>query len=90
MFALADSKLKEDYLLAAQKVKWKEASVQLTEDTYAFINKQYLNGLTNLAEVLDAITDVETAKFEYQQALYEQRRAALQAADMNGSLLKNL
>lgn len=90
MFALAGSKLEEDYLLAAQKVKWKEASIQLTEDTYAFINKQYLNGLTSLAKVLDAITDVETAKFEYQQALYEQRRAALQAADMNGSLLKNL
>jgi outer membrane protein TolC len=90
LFALADNKLKEDYLLATQKVKWKQASIQLTEDTYDFINKQYINGLTSLTEVLDALTDVETARFEYQQAVYEQRRAVLQMADINGSLLKNL
>ncbi|MFT3901888.1 MAG: TolC family protein [Niabella sp.] len=87
---LGQKKFREDYLLASQKVHLKQAEIKLTEDTYDFVNKQYRNGLSKLTDVLDAINDIEKARFDKQQALYEQRRAALQAADVNGTLLKNL
>lgn len=90
MIQLGQDKTKEDYLLATQKLVLKQAEIKLTQDTYDFVDKQYRNGLAALTEVLDALTDIEKAKFEYQQAIYEQRRASLKAADLNGTLLNNL
>ncbi|MFT3950055.1 MAG: TolC family protein [Agriterribacter sp.] len=90
MITLGQDKLKEDYLLATQKLTLKQAEIKLTEDTYDFVNKQYQNGLSSLNDVLDAMNDIEKAKFDYQQALYEQRQAGLKAADINGTLLNNL
>ncbi|MBK8951442.1 MAG: hypothetical protein IPM85_02915 [Chitinophagaceae bacterium] len=49
-----------------------------------------MNGLTTITELLNALTDVEKASFEMQQSIYEQRRAALQASEINGTLLKDL
>ncbi|MFT4018784.1 MAG: TolC family protein [Agriterribacter sp.] len=90
MITLGQDKLKEEYLLATQKLTLKQAEIKLTEDTYDFVNKQYQNGLSSLNDVLDAMNDIEKAKFDYQQALYEQRQAGLNAADINGTLLNNL
>lgn len=90
MIQLGQNKMKEDFMLATQKLTLKKAEIKLTEDTYDFVNKQYRNGLATLTEVLDALNDIEKAKFDYQQALYEQRQAGLKAADMNGTLLTNL
>ncbi len=88
LIALAKTKYTEDFMTATQKITLKKAAVQLTADTYDFINKQYHNGLTTLTELLSAITDWEKEKFELEQATYEQRKAALQLADLNGTLLK--
>lgn len=85
---LARSKYTDDLAISTQKVQLKQASIALTADTYDFVNKQYRNGLTTLTEVLNAVNDLEKEKFEMQQALYEQRKAALQLADINGNLLK--
>ena len=90
MITLGQDKLREDYLLATQKLTLKQAEIKLTEDTYDFVNKQYQNGLSSLNDVLDAMNDIEKSKFDYQQALYEQRQAGLKAADINGTLLNNL
>lgn len=90
MIQLGQEKFKEDYLLANQKVIMKNAEIKLTEDTYDFVDKQYRNGLAGLTDVLNALNDIEKAKFEYQQALYDQRRTALSAAELNGTLLNNL
>ncbi len=90
MIQLGQDKLQEDYLLANQKLKLKKAEIKLTEDTYDFVDKQYRNGLAGLTDVLNALNDIEKAKFEYQQAVYDQRRAALSAAELNGTLLNNL
>ncbi len=90
MIQLGQDKLKEDYLLATQKLTLKKAEIKLTEDTYDFVDKQYRNGLAGLTDVLDALNDIEKAKFEYQQALFDQRRAGLKAAELNGTLLSNL
>ncbi len=89
MIRLGQDKLKEDYNMATQKLALKNAEIKLAEDTYDFVDKQYRNGLAALTEVLDALNDVEKAKFEYQQAVYDQRQAALKAAELNGLLLNN-
>lgn len=89
MIRLGRDKLKEDYNMATQKLALKNAEIKLAEDTYDFVDKQYRNGLAALTEVLDALNDVEKAKFEYQQAVYDQRQAALKAAELNGLLLNN-
>lgn len=90
MIQLGKDKLREDYWLATQKLSLKQAEIKLTEETYDFVNKQYHNGLASLIEVLDALNDIEKAKFEYQQAVYEQRQAGLKAAGADGILLNNL
>lgn len=88
--ALAYNKTKQDYELATDKVALKSKEVALAEDSYAFVAKQFSNGLTTITEVLNALADRERARFEQTQALYEQRRAALQAADWSGTLLQHL
>lgn len=90
MIQLGENKLREDYLLATQQLTLKKAGIKLTEDTYDFVDKQYRNGLASLTDVLDALNDIEKARFEYQQAVYDQRRAGLKAAELNGTLLNNL
>ncbi|HCZ37013.1 MAG TPA: TolC family protein [Cytophagales bacterium] len=90
MIQLGKDKYSEDFELATQKMALKDAETKLAKDTYDFVDKQYRNGLAPLTEVLDALNDVEKASFEYQQALYEQRKAGLKAADLNGYLLANL
>ncbi len=90
MIRLGQDKLKEDYHMATQKLVLKNAEIKLAEDTYDFVNKQYRNGLAALTDVLDALNDIEKAKFEYQQAIYDQRQAGLKAAELNGFLLNNL
>lgn len=87
---LGQAKLQEDYLLARQQLQVNAASVQLTEDTYDFVGKQYRNGLVGLTDVLDALNDLEKARFEQEQSVYNVRRVALQAADLQGTLLNNL
>ncbi|MFT4024916.1 MAG: TolC family protein [Flavihumibacter sp.] len=89
MIRLGQDKLKEDYNMATQKLVLKNAEIKLAEDTYEFVDKQYRNGLAALTDVLDALNDVEKAKFEYQQAVYDQRQAGLKAAELNGLLLNN-
>lgn len=90
LLALGYSKAKKDYELATGKVELKNREVALADDTYEFVHKQYANGLTTITEVLNALNDRERARFERTQALYEQRRAALQAAEISGSLVNHL
>ncbi|WP_300598488.1 TolC family protein [Niabella sp.] len=86
---LGYAKSRADYELATGKVLLKNQEANLSQSTYDFVQKQYVNGLTNITELLNALNDVEKARFENKQAIYEQRRAALLAADLSGTLLKN-
>ncbi len=90
LFELGYKKALEDYRVASQKIILKKTEADLARSTYEFVSKQYLNGLTTITELLNALTDVEKARFEMQQSIYEQRKAALQAAEINGTLLKDL
>ncbi len=85
---LGFAKMKQDYQLATDKVILKNKEVKLATEMYVFADKQYQNGLTTMTEVLNALNDVETARFGLKQAIYEQRRAALLAAEMSGTLLQ--
>lgn len=90
LFELGYKKALEDYRVASQKIILKKTEADLARSTYEFVSKQYLNGLTTITELLNALTDVEKARFEMQQSIYEQRKAALQVAEINGTLLKDL
>ena len=84
LIELGYAKAKQDYILATDKVTLKEKEVKLAEDTYDFVAKQYKNGLIGITELLNALNDVEKSRFEQKQAVYDQRRAALKAADISG------
>ena len=66
------------------------AQVQLSAETLDFVSRQYKNGLTTITELLNALNDLEKARFDLQQAYYEQRRSSLQLLDVNGTLLNQL
>lgn len=90
LFDLGYRRALEDYKVASQKIILRKTEAELTQSTYEFVSKQYLNGLTTITELLNALTDVEKARFDMQQSIYEQRKAGLQAAEINGTLLINL
>jgi outer membrane protein TolC len=75
---------------ANQKISMVNAQLSLSSETFEFVSKQYKNGLTTMTELLNALNDLEKSRFDLQQAYYEQRRAAIQLLDVNGTLLNNL
>lgn len=80
----------EDYRVTCQKIILKKTETDLAESTFEYVEKQYKNGLTTISELLIALNDAEKAKFELLQIICEQRKAALQVADLNGTLLNSL
>lgn len=89
LLQLGQAKAKQELRTANQRVNMVKAQVSLAKETLDFVSKQYRNGLTNLTELLNALNDLEKARFDLQQAFYEQRKASLQLQDVNGTLLNN-
>lgn len=89
MVQLGQAKARQELRTANQRVNMVNAQVALAKETLDFVSKQYRNGLTNLTELLNALTDLEKARFDLQQAFYEQRKVSLQLQDVNGTLLNN-
>ncbi len=88
LLTLGYQKAKQDYQVNTQKLALKKKEIALTRETYDFVKKQYINGLTTMTELLSAMNDLEKAGFDYEQAVFDQRRAALKAADLSGTLLQ--
>ncbi|MCU7551992.1 TolC family protein [Chitinophagaceae bacterium LB-8] len=86
---LGQARSRQELRTANQKVNMVNAQEALAKETLDFVSKQYKNGLTNLTEFLNALNDLEKARFDLQQAFYEQRKASLQLLDVNGTLLNN-
>jgi outer membrane protein TolC len=86
---LGQAKARQELRTANQRVNMVNAQVALAKETLDFVSKQYRNGLTNLTELLNALNDLEKARFDLQQAFYEQRKVSLQLQDVNGTLLNN-
>lgn len=80
---------KQQLITAYKRVQMVNVQVQLANESFDMINKQYSNGLTTITELLNALNDVEKARFDYQQAIYEQRRAQLELLEATGNLILN-
>jgi outer membrane protein TolC len=89
LIRLGQAKTMQELRTANQRVNMVNAQVALAKETLDFVSKQYKNGLTNLTELLNVLNDLEKARFDLQQAFYEQRKASLQLQDVNGTLLNN-
>jgi outer membrane protein TolC len=89
LIRLGQAKTRQELRTANQRVNMVNAQVALAKETLDFVSKQYKNGLTNLTELLNVLNDLEKARFDLQQAFYEQRKASLQLQDVNGTLLNN-
>jgi outer membrane protein TolC len=89
LIRLGQAKTRQELRTANQRVNMVNAQVALAKETLDFVSKQYKNGLTNLTELLNVLNDLEKARFDLQQAFYEQRKASLQLQDVKGTLLNN-
>lgn len=87
LIQLGKAKARHELRTANQRISMINAQVVLSDESLEFVSKQYANGLTNITELLNALNDLEKARFDLQQAYYEQRRACLQLLDVNGTLL---
>ena len=87
LIELGRARARQELRTASQRVSMVNAQVSLATETLDFVTKQYKNGLTTLTELLNALNDVERARFDLQQAYYEQRKAGLQLLEANGTLL---
>jgi outer membrane protein TolC len=83
------TRAKQQLQTANQKITMVNAQLSLSAETFDFVSKQYKNGLTTMTELLNALNDLEKSRFDLQQAYYEQRRAAIQLSDVNGTLINN-
>lgn len=87
LIQLAKAKSRHELNTANQRISMLNSQVALSAETLDFVSKQYKNGLTTMTELLNAVNDLEKARFDLQQSYYEQRRSSLQLLDVNGTLL---
>jgi outer membrane protein TolC len=71
---------------ADQLVAVAEKEVALAEKSYNLSLKEYQNGMISAKTHLESINDLEKAKLNQIQALYDRRAAVYELMDMSGSL----
>ena len=86
MIALSLIKAELSHQSALQNTLIVEKEIELANDTYDMVNKQYKNNLASITEVLDALTDVEKANFKLQESYFNQRRAVAELLHAKGIL----
>jgi len=86
MIALSIVNAQGNYDSKVQSVNIVNKEVELAQETYNLVNKQYKNNLVTINEVLDALTDLEQVKFKQQEAIYQQRRALIDLLHAKGIL----
>ncbi len=86
MIALSIIKAELSYEASLQNTEMIQKEIELANDTYIMIDKQYRNDLASIKEVLDALNDVEKANFKLQQSYYDQRRAVTNLLNAKGAL----
>jgi outer membrane protein TolC len=60
MIALSVIKAELTYESSLQNTEMIQKEIELANDTYQMIDKQYRNNLTSIKEVLDALNDLES------------------------------
>ncbi len=86
MIALSTIKAELSYESSLQNTQIAKKEIELAEATYEMLDKQYKNDLASINEVLDALKDLEQAKFQLQQSYFEQRRATTALLHAKGLL----
>ncbi len=86
MISLSIIKTQLTYESSLENTKIVEKEIELANDTYLMINKQYQNNLASINDVLDALNDLEKANFKLQQSFYNQRRAITNLLHAKGTL----
>lgn len=86
MIALSQVKTELSYEAALQNTQIAKKEIELAEATYEMVDKQYKNDLASINEVLDALKDLEKAKFQLQQSFFDQRRASTALLHAKGLL----
>jgi hypothetical protein len=89
MIALSVIKAELTYESSLQNTEMIQKEIELANDTYQMIDKQYRNNLTSIKEVLDALNDLEKANFKLQESYYNQRRAVTNLLYAKGALITN-
>jgi outer membrane protein TolC len=86
MIALSITKAELSYQSALQNTKIVEKEIELANDTYEMVDKQYRNNLASINDVLDALNDVEKANFKLQESYFNERRAVAEMLHAKGVL----
>ncbi len=86
MIALSITKAELTYQSALQNTKIVQKEIELADDTYDMVNKQYKNNLASINDVLDALNDVEKANFKLQESYFNERRAVADLLHAKGIL----
>ncbi|WP_323027156.1 TolC family protein [Gelidibacter japonicus] len=86
MIALSITKAELKYQSALQNTKIVEKEIELANDTYEMVDKQYRNNLASINDVLDALNDVEKANFKLQESYFNERRAVAEMLHAKGVL----
>ena len=86
MIALSITKAELRHQASLQNTKIVEKEIELANDTYDMVNKQYKNNLASINDVLDSLNDVEKANFKLQESYFNERRAVAELLHAKGIL----
>ncbi|WP_081209277.1 TolC family protein [Salegentibacter sediminis] len=86
MIALSIVKAENAYEASLQNSRIAKKEIELASATFELVNKQHKNDLASIAEVLDALKDLERANFQLQESYFSQRRAATTLLHSKGLL----
>ncbi|MFB9056440.1 TolC family protein [Mariniflexile ostreae] len=86
MIALGISKAELTYQAALQNTKIVQKEIELANDTYEMVDKQFKNNLASITDVLNALNDLEKAQFKLQESFFNERRAVTSLLHAKGLL----
>ena len=86
MIALSIVNAKLTYKTSLENTKIVIKEIEIAQETYNIIDKQYKNNLASINDVLEALNDVEKANFKLQQSYYNERRAFTNLLHTKGTL----
>lgn len=86
MIALGITQAEHTLESSRQNTRIVKKEVELAEETYEMVDKQYKNDLASISDVLDALRDLEKAGFKLEQSHYQERRAMINLLHTRGQL----
>ena len=86
MIALGITQAQQTLESSRQNTRIVQKEIELAEETYEMVNKQYKNDLASVTDVLDALKDLEKAGFKLEQSHYQERRAMIDLLHTQGQL----